>query len=155
MPAVRAAGCVLWRDARTDGPAGVDPVPGGTDEWPPPLFALVHRPKYDDWSHPKGKLLPGEEPRAAAVREVREETGMVCVPGPALSTQYYSAKGRPKEVRYWLAEALGGTFEPNDEIDALLWLEPAAARERLTHPQDRELLDEAVHALRDLDRPAA
>ncbi|MBB0230086.1 NUDIX domain-containing protein [Streptomyces calidiresistens] len=149
-PAIRAAGCVLWRGARPDGPVGVDP-----DAGPPPVFALVHRPKYDDWSHPKGKLLPGEDARAGAVREVREETGTVCAPGVELSTQYYSAKGRPKEVRYWLAEALGGAFEPNDEIDELLWLEPGAARERLTHPQDRELLDEAVAALRALGRPAA
>ncbi|MQS08747.1 NUDIX domain-containing protein [Streptomyces sp. IF17] len=138
---VRAAGCVLWRRARADGP--------------PSAFALVHRPKYDDWSHPKGKLLPGEEARAAAVREVREETGMVCVPGAELSTQRYSAKGHPKEVRYWLAEASAGSFEPNDEIDALVWLEPDAARERLTHPQDRELLDEAVDALRTPGRPTA
>ncbi|MBZ4017912.1 NUDIX hydrolase [Streptomyces purpurogeneiscleroticus] len=130
--AVLAAGCVLWRRA---------PGAGG------PEIALVHRPKYDDWSHPKGKLKRGEEARAAAVREVAEETGMDCRLGTELSTVYYEANGRPKEVRYWAAEACGGEFVPNDEVDRLAWLSPAEARDRLTQDRDRPLVDALMDAL--------
>lgn len=130
---VRAAGCVLWRPVG-DGGRGVE-------------VALVHRPRYDDWSHPKGKLHHGEGPAEAAVREVREETGMRCVLGAALTTARYTARGRPKEVRYWVARATGGSFEPNREVDRVLWLPPPAARARLSHAVDRPLLDEALAAL--------
>ncbi|WP_405944323.1 NUDIX hydrolase [Streptomyces sp. NBC_00932] len=126
---VRAAGCVLWRRA----PAG------GLE------ICLVHRPKYDDWSHPKGKLKPGEDTRAAALREVHEETGHDCAPGARLPTVRYRANGRPKEVSYWAAEATAGEFTPNSEVDRVRWLSPAAARARLTQQRDRELLD-ALHA---------
>lgn len=85
---------------------------------------LVHRPRYDDWSFPKGKLKRGEEPLAAAVREVLEETGHHCLPGAPLPTARYLVDGRPKEVAYWAAEATGGAFEANDEVDRLLWLTP-------------------------------
>ncbi|MEO3753413.1 NUDIX hydrolase [Streptomyces sp. B6B3] len=125
---VRAAGCVLWR--RT---------PDGGVE-----IALVHRPKYDDWSHPKGKLEGDESWDEAAVREVREETGMICVLGAGLSTARYRAKGRPKVVHYWAAEALDGVFLPSSEVDQLLWLAPAEAHERITHPANRALLTEAL-----------
>ncbi|GAA4912594.1 NUDIX hydrolase [Streptomyces coeruleoprunus] len=121
---VRAAGCVLWRGA-----------PGGALE-----ICLVHRPKYDDWSHPKGKLKRGEEALAGAVREVLEETGRHCVPGAPLPTVRYVAKGRQKEVRYWSAEAQGGTFTPTDEVDKIAWLPPDEALTHLTHPQDQALL---------------
>ncbi|GAA3050745.1 8-oxo-dGTP diphosphatase [Streptomyces olivoverticillatus] len=121
---VRAAGCVLWRAAGAD----VE-------------LALVHRPKYDDWSWPKGKLKPGEDPLQGAVREVLEETGMHCVPGAALPTARYVAAGRPKVVHYWEARATVGSFEPNREVDEVLWLPPDAARERLTHEWDRPLVD--------------
>ncbi|MFD3409488.1 NUDIX hydrolase [Streptomyces cyaneofuscatus] len=122
---VRAAGCVLWRRA-PDG-AGVE-------------VCLVHRPRWDDWSFPKGKLKRGEEPLAAAVREVLEETGHHCLPGAPLPTARYLVDGRPKEVAYWAAEATGGAFEANDEVDRLLWLTPEATRVRLTQPRDREQL---------------
>ncbi|MFF4019590.1 NUDIX hydrolase [Streptomyces sp. NPDC001843] len=126
---VQAAGCVLWRRSPVDGRLEV---------------CLVHRPKYDDWSHPKGKLKRGEEALAGAVREVAEETGYTCEPGAELSTVCYYAAGRPKEVRYWAAEAVAGGFTPNDEVDRILWLTPAAARDRLTQPRDRDLVDELV-----------
>ncbi|WP_052863556.1 NUDIX hydrolase [Streptomyces niger] len=129
---IRAAGCVLWRRA---------PVPGGLE------VALVHRPKYDDWSHPKGKLKRGEEALAAAVREVAEETGTDCRPGPELPATHYDVNGRPKEVRYWAAEARGGTFVPNDEVDRVVWLPPAEARGLLTQERDRPLVDALMEAL--------
>ncbi|MFD8010259.1 NUDIX hydrolase [Streptomyces sp. NPDC058955] len=124
---VLAAGCVLWRPAAGDGRA-IE-------------IALVHRPKYDDWSHPKGKRKRGESAEACAVREVLEETGHHCELGPRLPTVRYTVDGRPKEVAYWAARALGGTFVPGREVDRLRWLPPAQARTRLTQPRDRELLD--------------
>ncbi|MDT0544121.1 MULTISPECIES: NUDIX hydrolase [Streptomyces] len=145
---IRAAGCVLWRRSPRDGR---------------PEIALVHRPRYDDWSHPKGKLKPGEEPLDGALREVLEETGVVCVPGAALPTVRYLAKGRPKEVDYWAAEAAGvaeaadgaadAAFVPNDEVDLLAWLPPDAARERLTHDHDRVLVDAFLDTLRSRTAP--
>jgi 8-oxo-dGTP diphosphatase len=126
---ILAAGCVLWRPARS----------GRVIE-----IALVHRPKYDDWSHPKGKLKRGETAEACAVREVREETGQSCALGPRLPAVRYLANGRQKEVTYWSARALGGTFTPTAEVDRVDWLTPAQARDRLTQPRDRELLDMLV-----------
>jgi 8-oxo-dGTP diphosphatase len=129
---VRAAGCVLWRRA----PGGV--AGHGVE------IALVHRPRYDDWSHPKGKLHHGESPADAAVREVLEETGMRCVLIMELPTARYAVRGRAKEVSYWAAEATGGAFTPNEEVDRLLWLPPDQARHRLSNAPDRPLLDAAA-----------
>ncbi|WP_333772859.1 NUDIX hydrolase [Streptomyces sp. IBSBF 3136] len=126
---VQAAGCVLWRRSPVDGDLQI---------------CLVHRPKYDDWSHPKGKLKRGEDSLAGALREVAEETGYTAVPGNELPTMRYLANGRPKQVRYWAAEAVAGRFAPNDEVDRVLWLSPAAARGRLTQPRDRDLVDALV-----------
>ena len=130
---VRAAGCVLWRP----------PVDGG----PGIELALVHRPKWDDWSLPKGKFEPGETALRCAVREVREETGMECVPGTPLPTVRYDVGGRPKDVRYFAARATTGVFRPHREVDAVLWLPPPAARARLTHVHDRPLVDALLGAL--------
>lgn len=132
-PTVLAAGAVLWRRS---------PYADGME------IALIHRPKYDDWSHPKGKLKRGEDPADAALREVREETGMECVLGAPLPTAHYLADGRPKEVLYWAAEAVSGAFAVNDEVDRLIWLPPAAARIRLTHERDRPLVDALLRAVR-------
>ncbi|MFI6936494.1 NUDIX hydrolase [Streptomyces sp. NPDC050287] len=126
---VRAAGCVLWRRSPVDGELEI---------------CLVHRPKYDDWSHPKGKLKRDEDQLAGARREVAEETGYNAAPGAELSTVRYVANGRAKEVRYWAAEATGGAFVPNDEVDRILWLPPTAARNRLTQHRDRTLVDELL-----------
>ncbi|MFF9105953.1 NUDIX hydrolase [Streptomyces rubrogriseus] len=133
---VRAAGCVLWRPAPSTAPA-----PPGSTASPGLELCLVHRPKYDDWSHPKGKLEPGEDPLAGALREVAEETGYAAEPGAELPTVRYLANGRPKEVRYWAAAATTGAFAPSDEVDRILWLTPQAARTRLTQPRDRALVD--------------
>ncbi|AUG79046.1 Putative hydrolase [Kitasatospora sp. MMS16-BH015] len=137
-PTVLAAGAVLWV-----------PGPLKKDGWSrkKPRLALVHRPKYDDWSFPKGKLEAGEGWRAAALREVREETGLSCLLGPELPVQHYLAQGRPKEVRYWAAVPTDGVFTPNREVDRLVWLSPRKARERLTHERDRALVDALLVAL--------
>ncbi|WP_432128208.1 NUDIX hydrolase [Streptomyces sp. bgisy082] len=130
---ILAAGCVLWR-----------PSPSGRGI----EIALVHRPKYDDWSHPKGKLKRGETAEECARREVLEETGRRCELGARLPTVHYTVAGRPKEVSYWSARALDGAFTPSREVDALLWLPPDHARPRLTQPRDRDLLDATVTATR-------
>ena len=103
--------------------------------------AIVHRPRHDDWSLPKGKLSPGEEWASAALREVEEETGMRCELGEELdSFRYRDRKGRPKRVRWWRMRPLGGEFVPGDEVDELRWLAPAEALELLDYEQDRELV---------------
>ncbi|GAC1370646.1 MAG: hypothetical protein NVSMB32_15000 [Actinomycetota bacterium] len=125
---VRAAGGVVMRCPQ-DGPAEV---------------ALVHRPAYNDWSFPKGKLQAGEGHKAAALREVQEETGLVCRLGPAVgSLSYKDRRGRDKVVRYWVMEPLRGEFAPNSEVDELRWLLLPEARETLSYPHDRLILDHA------------
>ena len=103
--------------------------------------AVVHRPKYDDWSFPKGKLDPGEGFEEAALREVEEETGLRCRLGRELpSTEYRDAKGRPKLVRYWEMTPLDGEFIPTREVDELRWLHPPEAEGLLSYEHDRQLL---------------
>ncbi|ASY33633.1 MULTISPECIES: NUDIX hydrolase [unclassified Streptomyces] len=129
---VRAAGCVLWRRSPAH---GVE-------------FCLVSRPKWHDWSLPKGKLKHGETELAAALREVEEETGRTCRPTTRLPRVHYRTHdGRRKTVDYWLAEETGGTFTPNQEIDEIRWLPTAAAAELLTEARDRALLAQAVREL--------
>lgn len=109
---------------------------------------LIHRPRYDDWSFPKGKLDPGEHEVAAAVREVAEETGLAVRLGPPLSGQrYLLTNGRTKAVSYWTARVVGdddvSRYEVNEEIDEVAWVPWDKAREVLTHVRDRATLDEA------------
>jgi 8-oxo-(d)GTP phosphatase len=108
---------------------------------------LVHRPRYDDWSFPKGKLDRGEHALSAAVREVQEETGLNVRLGPALPDQRYSVGKRMKTVRYWVGHAVGGDdishYWPNHEIDDLRWVSLAKAPELLTYPHDRKTLRKA------------
>lgn len=103
---------------------------------------LVHRPRYDDWTLPKGKLLPGESDEEGALREVEEETGLLCELGPELvSTEYMDSRGRPKTVRYWAMRPLSGSFEPHDEVDAVRWLTLDRARALLSYDRDLAVLD--------------
>jgi 8-oxo-dGTP diphosphatase len=102
---------------------------------------LVHRPRYLDWTFPKGKVRDGESDDEAAVREVREETGLSCTLGRELpSTRYKDLKLRDKTVRYWELEPSSGSFEPNGEVDKVEWLSPELASARLTHSRDRAVL---------------
>jgi 8-oxo-dGTP diphosphatase len=133
---VRAAGGVVLR--RVDGHV---------------LTALVHRPRYDDWTFPKGKLLDEESFEEAALREVLEETGLECRIDTELPPSYYAdGEGRPKVVRYWLMEPSDGgdRLQPTDEVDEARWFTAAEARTILTYDRDREVLD----ALTAHDAPA-
>ena len=113
------------------------------------LIAVIHRPRYDDWSLPKGKLDKDEGWEDGALREVEEETGMRCRLGEELEpTNYQDRKGRDKVVRYWLMEPVDDTdFVPNDEVDQLRWLAPAEAADLLSYPHDKELVASAAERL--------
>jgi 8-oxo-dGTP pyrophosphatase MutT (NUDIX family)/phosphohistidine phosphatase SixA len=138
-PKIPAAGALLWR-------------PGEQG----PEVALVHRPRYDDWSFPKGKSLPGEHVLITAVREVTEETGIEITLGRRLRAIRYLSDGRPKQVDYWAARparparAADGPeepveippFTPNAEVDELAWLPLTAAGDRLSYEHDTEVLSE-------------
>lgn len=102
---------------------------------------VVHRPRYDDWSLPKGKAAPGESDEACAVREVEEETGLTCALGAELrSAEYVDARGRPKRVRYWRMHPAGGALRFEHEVDAACWLPLAEARRRLSYERDVDVL---------------
>ncbi len=104
-------------------------------------YALVHRPRYDDWSFPKGKVHEGESDEVAALREVEEEAGLRCELERELpSVEYRDRHGRPKVVRYWMMRPIGGSFRPNAEVDELRWALPDEALALLAYDRDRELL---------------
>jgi 8-oxo-dGTP pyrophosphatase MutT (NUDIX family)/phosphohistidine phosphatase SixA len=129
-PDVVAAGAVVTRK----GPEGREVL-------------LVHRPKYDDWSFPKGKQDPGEHVTATAVREVLEETGVEIRLGRPLRPQLYAVGGgRAKTVHYWVGHVVGdddvSSYEINEEVDDLAWLSETAAKERMTYLDDIDLLDQ-------------
>ncbi len=109
---------------------------------------LVHRPKYDDWSLPKGKLDPGESPRAAAIREVMEETGVQVRLGPPLADQGYAVNAGVKVVHWWVgyprAEHDVSAYQPNAEIGDVRWVRAEKATGRLTYERDRTTLAEAL-----------
>jgi 8-oxo-dGTP diphosphatase len=107
-----------------------------------PELLVVHRPAYDDWSIPKGKLDPGETHEAAAVREVLEETGWEGRLGDALpDVRYRDRKGRPKRVRYWkMTPVRFSGFTPNGEIDEIRWCSFPQAATLLTHDADRQMI---------------
>jgi 8-oxo-dGTP diphosphatase len=106
---------------------------------------LVHRPKYNDWTIPKGKLDAGETDLEAAVREVEEETGLRCTVGRELpSVSYDDRNGRPKTVRYWEMTASSGQFEPTSEVDEVKWVPLTKAAELLTYARDRDVLAAAT-----------
>ena len=104
-------------------------------------IALVHRPKYDDWTFPKGKVERGETDEEAAAREVREETGLDCALGEEFATvRYVDGRGRAKQVRYWIMTVVGGlTAIPNAEVDDLRWLAPRDASTLLSYFHDQAL----------------
>jgi len=111
-------------------------------------FLLVHRPRYDDWSFPKGKLDPGERVSQCALREVEEETGYRCKLGKKIATiTYPTDRGRTKEVRYWLMRVLDGDFEPNDEVDEIRWASAEKAKQLLTYARDLPVLRAARKGL--------
>jgi 8-oxo-dGTP pyrophosphatase MutT (NUDIX family)/phosphohistidine phosphatase SixA len=121
---IHAAGGVVWRP----GPAGVE-------------VCLVHRPRYGDWSLPKGKLDEGEHPLRAAVREVAEETDARAVPQVRLPTIRYRSEGRPKAVDYWSMRVVAtGGFQPGTEVDDIRWLPLDAAARLVSYPHDAEVL---------------
>jgi 8-oxo-dGTP diphosphatase len=123
IPEVRAAGGVVSR-------------PGGKE------VIVIHRPKYDDWTLPKGKAESGEPDEDCAVREVEEETGLLCRLGDELPTiRYRDRKGRFKEVRYWAMEPLSGELQDgNDEVDEVRWVGVDKAYDMLSYVHDREVV---------------
>ena len=129
-----AAGAVLWR--ALPGPGGKPDVlaRSGTE------IALVHRPRYDDWSLPKGKVDRGESVLAAAIREVVEETGFAAQLGPRLGQTSYRVPEGDKVVHYWSARATSGEFTVNDEVDQLRWVDPEAAAGLLSHAHDAQIV---------------
>jgi 8-oxo-dGTP diphosphatase len=121
LTVVRAAGGLVVRDGKV---------------------VLVHRPKYDDWSFPKGKCHEGESDEACALREVEEETGLRCeLLGELGQTSYVDARGRPKIVRYWRMRAVDGEFVPDGEVDEIRWDTPEDAAGLLSWPRDLPLLE--------------
>lgn len=132
MPEIPAAGVVVFREHHDL-----------------PEVVLVHRPKYDDWSFPKGKVDPGESVPVTALREVREETGLQVALGRPLRQQRYPVEAGQKVVHYWVGRVASGadddvdSYQINDEIDDVEWMSVEKARERLTYPHDRDTLQQA------------
>ena len=125
---IRAAGAIIWRESS---PFELEVL-------------LIHRPQYDDWSFPKGKVDDGESPIGAAFREVLEETGVEAVFGQYLGTTSYKVEEHKKKVKYWMARAKNEPtpFIPNAEVDKIEWVDSKTARHFLTHDEDRDLLDD-------------
>ena len=117
-------------------------------EGPDRSVALVHRPRYDDWSFPKGRLDADEDEATAALREVEEETGLRCRLGPSVgAVTYRDRRGRAKVVRYFRMDADGGGFTPNREVDELRWVPIEDAARLLSYAHDRSLLRQVLAGL--------
>jgi 8-oxo-dGTP pyrophosphatase MutT (NUDIX family) len=126
---MRAAGGVVVRRSRS-----------GAAE-----IAVIHRPEYDDWTLPKGKIEPDELPEDCALREVWEETGLRCkLVRPLGCTAYVDRRGRDKVACYWIMEPRGGRFKPGIEVDRLLWLKVEDAVKRLTYSHDKLLVQQEL-----------
>lgn len=132
-PVIEAAGGVVFR-RRKDGT---------------PEHLVVHRPRYDDWTLPKGKLDTGESYKHCARREVLEETGLVVeLRGQIGTVAYETSAGHSKRVRYWLMESVSGSFTANDEVDSVEWLRPRKTRARLTYSRDRAVFDRGAQLVK-------
>jgi 8-oxo-dGTP pyrophosphatase MutT (NUDIX family) len=104
-------------------------------------IVVVHRPAYDDWTLPKGKVDPDETPEQCALREVKEETGFRCeLVRPLGCTAYVDRRGRNKVACYWVMEVINGRFRPGGEVDRMVWLTVADAVKRLTYERDKALI---------------
>ena len=126
---VRAAGGIIHRRS-----------PNGETE-----VLVTHRPRYDDWSFPKGKAEPGESDEECALREVEEETGLICRMGPELTTaRYFDRRGRDKTVRYWRMEVEQGDFTPNSEVDRAEWMPLDEALNVLSYDHDLAMVEEML-----------
>jgi 8-oxo-dGTP diphosphatase len=125
---IRAAGAIIWRE---NAPFELE-------------ILVIHRPKYDDWSFPKGIVDDGEAAVAAAYREVKEETGIDAIFGQYLGSTSYKVEDNKKKVKYWMAQAKSdqGAFVPNSEVDKIEWVDSKTARHFLTHDEDRDMLDD-------------
>ena len=156
-----ASGAVLWRrpegspagqgegftdaglaDGGDGGAAGATEATGAASSEGMEI-AVVHRPRYDDWSLPKGKVDPGENLPGTALREIKEETGLDATLGWLLGYVHYPVSSRTKVVYYWTAEVTSGTFVANEEVDELRWVSFDEAAELLTYDVDREVIDAA------------
>ena len=127
---IRAAGALLWRD---NSDLSIE-------------VALIHRPRYDDWSLPKGKLEMGETALQCAYREVQEETGIRATFTRQLGTVEYEESGQEKRVKYWAAHCAltNSEFVPNEEVDQLKWLSPSQALEQATHNSDKSIIEKFI-----------
>lgn len=131
-PMIESAGGVVWRN---DAAAHVEVL-------------VVHRPRRDDWSLPKGKVRNGESALECALREVREETGFRCVSGDELVESLgLDRKGRPKRTRYWTMQQRSGVFRPNAEVDEVRWVALDDVAAVLTSAQEREVVEQLRRVL--------
>lgn len=129
---IRAAGGIV-----------VDPGPGGV------RVLMVHRPRFGDWTIPRGKVMPGESDEDAALREVAEETGLACDLGEEAGVMHYrDRKGRDKLARYWLMFRRSGSFRPTAEVDRCEWVDIASAAALATRSGERDLLEGVARSLR-------